>query len=446
MKTLREYLERNQYNIVNSIKEVLGIDDTIAKRFYQSLSPEQERNLIDSLSEPVTDEKKSYVETLYKDFSTIDEASDNETGFKITDADEGGYNVVDKATGEVVDHAHSGHEAHNLLHYHRATAAHKARTDAPVVDEAVDGEYSRIASYSKAPSGLATKPTQAHIWKSKHDEVHHAGQHADRIGQPFNNFQNAEDADTHFTRRGYKKVDEAKKPDVSRLASKAGNPDNPAKSLSLGQYQNKIVPNKAKQTDRAGDKSKLKRGVWENSFVPVIVSENETYRLKMVESKNIDSTVGIMAMFEAATVTSMPSIKPMSVVPGFDIDALKKLSGIKLVDPECDSEVEINTGEEDFEQETGLDFMGDQPAGLEEIIASISNLDDATKEALFAILSKDGQISPQTITAEEMLKIKEGIASFGSALQDWVEQSGGVLDFLYPLIEVLWVKYNEFMV
>ena len=166
----------------------------------------------------------------------------------------------------------------------------------------------------------------------------------------------------------------------------------------------------------------------------------------MVESKNIDSTVGIMAMFEAATVTSMPSIKPMSVVPGFDIDALKKLSGIKLVDPECDSEVEINTGEEDFEQETGLDFMGDQPAGLEEIIASISNLDDATKEALFAILSKDGQISPQTITAEEMLKIKEGIASFGSALQDWVEQSGGVLDFLYPLIEVLWVKYNEFMV
>lgn len=377
MKTLKEYLERNDYNIVKSLMELLSISEEEAKNFYKALTLFDESDVIDALKEPEDEEKLTFIKNLYSEFlqhkngqeMTEDHQSQPENEeefvaandpkrFEIRSGVNGRYDIFDKKKKEVVSTVHSGHEAHNELFYYRA----RHRNDK---DDAVE---------------------------------------------------------------------EAK--DVSRLASKAaGGGYDMARELSKGQYQPKIVQNKKFKDTRQQDKSKLKRGIFESAMSPVIVNENNEYKFKLVESSTVATNENIEMVIESATMIA--PLGGMSAVPGIGMNNLRKMSGIAV------SSDEPIAGEnlQDLDQSTEF-----ESPDVNAVLAILDQMDELTKLCLMDILSNQEATKTVAMNAEQMQMVKCAISDFGCALQCWIEESCGALDFLSPLVDTLWVKYNEFCV
>ena len=399
MKTLREYLERNNYSIVKSLAEMLSISPEEATDFYKSISTFDEGKVVSALKDGADDDDKSFVTDLYNDYQknqvgesitspedlenaqNLKDGQDELRGFgnqpeddqddgdddldeadaeldpnfdNVNDRFEIGHNgkeytITDHKTGEIVDTAWSGHEAHNLLTYWRA--------------------------------------------------------------------------------QGKKTVDEASKVDKSKLSQMAGKAKaggyDPARELSKGQYQPKVVADKKKKFDRMGDKSKLKRGMFENTVVPVLVSSEDGYKFKIVESSLIAGMKNVEALFESAIVTS--PIGGLTAIPGVGMNGLRKMSGISPVEAvaQADEITEIESPD------------------LNSVLAIIDYMDEMSKACLINMLTNT-EVQPEpAIDAEQLAMVKTALCDFGSALQSWIECSDGGLDFLCPLVDTLWVKYNE---
>lgn len=356
MKTLREYLERNNYSIVKSLAEMLAISPEEATDFYNSISTFDEGKVVDALKDDASEDEKSFVTDLFNKFQQTEvneaDAEIDPTFDDVNDRYEISHNgkeytITDHKTGEIVDKAWSGHEAHNLLYY----------------------------------------------WRNQ----------------------------------GKKGVKEAKKSpnEISKMAGKAqvGGYD-PARELSKGQYQHRVIPNKAKKFDRAGQKAQLKRGMYENTVVPVLVND-DGYKFKIVESSLVADMKNVEAIFESAIVVS--PIGGLTAVPGVGMNSLRKMAGIGQVDlPSNEPEItEIESPD------------------VNDILSIISQMDDDSKACLINMLAQ-AEMQPETqIDAEQLARVKEALCSFGSALQSWIEEANGGLDFLCPLVDSLWVKYNE---
>lgn len=366
MKTLNEYLERNNYNIVKSLMDALSIDEESAKQFYKSVSPFDEGKLLDAIKEPVSPEDMEYVKSLYASQSGhVEENYPEETGGTMWDKPsdfqgdryvmkyiDGVYNIIDLKTNKVIDAVHSGHEAQNVLYWYN--------------------------SKKEIPTD----------------------------------------------------VEEGKKKDTSVLAGKAaaGGYDM-AKELSKGQYQPKIVQNKKHKDIRQKQKSDLKRGVYEKRVSPVLESTESGIQFKLVESTEITKDQIVLE-----SSIALAPLGGLSAVNGLGMNSLRKMSGIVEQDDETDTE------DQDVEElnETMTPEMAD-------VMAFITNMDDQTRSLLMGVLSLNVAKKP-AMTAEQMLCVKEAIREFGCALQCWIDDACGALDFLCPLVEALWIKYNEFCV
>lgn len=383
MKTLREYLERNNYSIVKSLAEMLSISPEEATDFYKSISTFDEGKVVDALKDDASDDEKMFVNELFKNYlnSEMDESAigpedfenaerlrqsheelkgfgsqpddDEELDedgdaprFEIKSGPKGEYEIWDNKKGQKIDSAWSGHEAHNLLYAAKQSAKRE-------VEEAKDS-----------------------------------------------------------------------KPNFSQMAgkAKAGGYD-PARELSKGQYQHRVIQNKAKKNDRAGQKSQLKRGVYENTVVPVLVND-DGYRFKIVESSLVANMDNIEAIFESSIVVS--PIGGLTAVPGVGMNSLRKMAGISQVDAVSD-QPEITEIES---------------PDLNNILAIIDYMDETSKAALINLLTNPQPEQP-SIDAEQLAMVKNALCDFGSALQCWIESANGGLDFLCPLVDSLWVKYNE---
>lgn len=371
MRTLKEYLERNNYSIVKSLAELLSISDQEAKNFYGSLSVYDEGAVIDALKDGASEDLTDRVQELFSKFRQT-ELGEGETPEEIDpnfdDVNDrfeikfnnGKYDIHDHKTNSVVDTAHSGHEAHNMLYY----------------------------------------------WRQQ----------------------------------GKKGVEEAKKSpaDISKMAGKAqaGGYDM-ARELSKGQYQPKVVPNKKFKNDRQGDKARLKRGMFENSITPILVSENDEFKFKIVESSSVATQSNVQAIFESTVMIS--PMGGLSSVPGVGMSGLRRMAGIapaeetpmageNLQDLDCsDSAIELESND------------------VNDVLAMISQMDDMSKACLISLLTNPVAEEPK-IDAEQLETVKCALRDFGCALQCWIEDSCGALDFLVPLVDALWVKYNEFCV
>lgn len=375
MKTLKEYLERNKYSIVKSLAELLSISEQEAVDFYKSLDAFQEGAIIKALHDGASDEERQVAVDLFSKYSGSTsgeqvEENDDEVSpsfDNVNDRYELGhdgkeYTITDHKTGEVIDNAWSGHEAHNLLTYWRAQGKKEMNEDG---DIGADG-------------------------------------------------------------MGDEEIEEGKekKPDLNQMAGKAkvGGYD-PARELSKGQYQHRVIKDKKKHNDRKDNRNNLKRGVYEHSIIPVITND-DGYKFKIVESSSISEMTNVEAIFESTIM--MSPIGGLSAIPGVGMSSLRKMAGI--------SQVEAEPVESEMTEIESPDVNG--------ILSVIANMDDEAKACLLSMLSQPEAATPQ-IDTEKLAMVKTALCDFGCALQQWIEESNGGLDFLCPLVDALWVKYNE---
>lgn len=352
MKTLREYLERNQYSIVKSLAELLSISDEEAKDFYSALSIYDEGKVVDALKDGAPEDLTDHVKELfthYQSQSVQEGEGEEKPRFTIETGPNGEYEIWDNKKGVNLGSAHSGHEAHNLLYSYKQAAKNE--------------------------------------------------------------------------------VDEAKKSprDISKMAGKAqaGGYDM-ARELAKGQYQPKVVQNKKFKSDRQDAKVGLKRGMYENSITPVIVNENNEYKFKLLNSSLVAGNSNIEAIFESTIMIS--PMGGLSSVPGVGMSGLRRMAGIEAA-PEP---VATEMGVEEIESND-----------VNQVLSIISQLDDVSRSCLINLLTMPQEETPQ-VDPEHVEMVKFALRDFGCALQCWIEDSCGALDFLVPLVDSLWVKYNEF--
>lgn len=409
MKTLREYLERNQYSIVKSLGELLSISDEEAKNFYDSLSTFDESTVIQALKDGAEPDLVDNVKDMFAKFRSTEieeDLSPEEIDPNFDDVNDRfeirhngkKYEIFDHKTGEVVDDAWSGHEAHNLLYSWRQQAKRKM------------GE-----TINFGPEDLEKVARD----REEHDKLK-------GFGQPIDD---EDDED----------IEEATKPkdrEISQMAGKAmaGGYDM-AKELSKGQYQPKVIQNKKFKNDRQADKSKLKRGMYESTITPVLFSDNDQLKFKIVESNTVAEMSNVKAIFESTVMIS--PMGGLSSVPGVGMSGLRKMAGI--AEPEApmagENLQDLDCGDFEVELESN---------DVNQVLAMISQMDDASKAALINLMT--GAVEEPSMSAEQIETVKCAVRDFGAALQCWIEESCGALDFLCPLVDALWVKYNEFEV
>jgi len=349
MRTLREYLERNNYSIVKSLAEMLSISPEEATDFYKSISSFDEGKVVAALKDGADAEDVNFVKNLFQEYQSVDESvEEKKPRFTIETGSNGQYEIWDNKQNKIVDTAHSGHEAHNLLYWHKQEAK--------------------------------------------------------------------------------KEVDEAKdsKPNLSQLAgkAKAGGYD-PARELSKGQFQHRIVQDKKKKNDRKDSKAQLKRGMFENTVVPVLINDEDGYKFKIVESSLIAEMKNVEALFESSIVIS--PVGGLTAIPGVGMNGLRKMSGLSPIESEAQQD-EITELES---------------PDLNQILSIIDYMDETSKACLISMLTNPEQTTEPQIDAEQLAMVKTALCDFGSALQSWIEGANGGLDFLCPLVDALWVKYNE---
>lgn len=406
MRRLKEYLERNNYNIVKSLMDVLNVDEMAAKKFYDSLSLFDEAKVIDSLKEPVSEPDIEYVSGLY---NNAPKSTEDEIGTEYTSKyEDGKYNIFDPS-GKMIDTVYSGHEAHNVLYWYNNKAKQVDEEQINELSPRTLKNYIKTASndaaYNAEKYGAFGHDEYANLEKRRHTGIEKA---LDKLSPD--------------------EVEESKKVDAGRLASKAavGGYDM-ARELSKGQYQPRAEPNKKFKDQRQKNKADLKRGVYERRVTPVLESEQGILKFKIVESNTISAN---QVVLESSVV--LQPIGGLTSINGLGMNSLRKMSGI--------AEQNADQVEDDITELNEL-----STPNMEGVMATIANLDDDTRSILLSILAMNSAKKP-AMNAEQMLAVKESIREFGLALQCWIEDSCGALDFLCPLVEAMWVKYNEFCI